>query len=149
MLSPDCKVIWLTAQSDVSVTPAAGRWWAQHLSVYEGDLAALEAIEAGKAVSLKLRPPRAWWYGSKGKRLYGNRETDGYRVANFPPADDDLMRLTVSLPADDPALHRCSSWPHRTRTLPREIFKLPHIKQWWVHTGGHIAPDRIIAVESM
>jgi hypothetical protein len=53
--------------------------------------------------------------------------------------------LTVVVPASDPALQRYSTWPQRSRLAPRAMFKLPHIRQWYVYTSS-IKPEWITAV---
>jgi hypothetical protein len=128
-MSPERLVVWLTMQPDVSVTPVEADWLAQHFGLLEGDLADLRAMEADQQASLCARPVRSWWYGSKGERL---TLKDG-RIVTFVPVEDDLVRLTIALPADDPALQRYCRWPHRPLTpVHRAMVKLPLVRQWWV-----------------
>jgi hypothetical protein len=131
-----CPVVWLTTQPDVTVSPKDARVMAGKLGIYEGSMHDLRKMQAGEARSAPARPPRHWMHGESGGKRWtmhiNGRECD----VTYSGDKDDLVRLTVELPDNDPKLHRYVEWPRRVMSHVIQIFcEMDHVRQWHIYLG--------------
>jgi hypothetical protein len=148
MLSSGHVVVWLTTQPDVSVSELDAKAMALVLHIYEAPLDELHRMRAGEIEGFQARQCKQWKYGSMGERW--DIPIDGHnRNITFVGDKDDLMRLTVEVPDNDPKLHRFIKWRDRPKSrFIRSFYQLKHVRQWYVYLG-EIVPTAMTKVVPM